>query len=270
MYYKVKEQNYWVEVFGTGEPVVFLHGFTGSTETWRIPSSYMNDSYQHILIDLPGHGKTEAPYIDSIKSCCYDLRQIFHQLKLSRVHLVGYSLGGRTALSFAVYFPEFIASLLLESATPGLEQLGERKERQARDQELANFIENHPLQDFVDRWESIPLFESQKHLPLEVRKQIRHERMSQSRKGLAQSLRTMGTGSMPSWWSELSSITCPVLLIVGELDQKFVEIAKKMEYIFPNSTLQTIFGCGHAVHVEQPKIFGTIVNDFINQRRSSN
>lgn len=256
--------SYWVEEYGAnkGNPVVLLHGFTGSSATWYPFLPYLNN-HRTILIDLPGHRSTKVQ-MNSMKDFCDDLAYLLTKLKIEKATLIGYSLGGRTALSFAIYYPERVHALLLESATAGIEQEEERIKRQQSDEELANFIEDHGLEVFVDRWQNIPLFQTQKSLPASKKATIRAERLSHSVAGLALSLRTMGTGKMPSWWSDLASIQIPVQLVVGALDHKFVSINQKMDKMLPNSSFIKVENAGHAVHVEQPEFFGTIIKNIGN------
>ena len=262
MYIRIKEAAYWVEQYGEGEPLLFLHGFTGSARTWHALRPFFPE-YQMILIDLPGHGKTKDPSITTMQDCCEAIHAILHKLEINKVHLIGYSMGGRTALSFAYYFPDMVKSMVIESASPGIEDAGERKEREERDQVLASFLQKYSMEAFVDKWESLPLFATQKKLPEAARHAIRQERLSQNADGLIQSLLTMGTGVMPPLWDQLSHLRCPCLLIAGEHDQKFVVINKKMNRRIPKSKLKLIQGAGHAIHVEQPHVFGTIVEKFI-------
>ncbi|WP_130859759.1 2-succinyl-6-hydroxy-2,4-cyclohexadiene-1-carboxylate synthase [Gracilibacillus phocaeensis] len=252
--------QYWVERIGDGDPIVFFHGFTGSVQTWSFIREYL-PGYELILIDLPGHGKSTAK-VDSLQACCHDLQQVLMELQITSFHLVGYSMGGRTALLFASYFPGMIKSLVLESASPGLQDREERQQRKQKDQELAAYIRQHPLQTFVDKWENIALFASQKSLSAEKKQQVREERLAQSRSGLATSLETMGTGTMPSCWSYLPELELPVFLITGEWDQKFIMINQQMHERLPNSSFQVVKRAGHAVHVEQAVFFGTMVKEF--------
>src|SRR5690625_2042471 len=176
--------TYHYEVYGEGAPLVLLHGFTGSRATWSPFIEKFQGFVQLILIDLPGHGETEIKQPFSMKQCCDDLKEMFTQLQLTSIHLLGYSMGGRIALSFAMYYPEIIRSLLLESASPGLEIKDERAERIKRDEKLANRIESEGLEAFVDFWQEIPLFHSQKRLPIEKQQAIRKERLTQTEEGL--------------------------------------------------------------------------------------
>src|SRR5699024_2721369 len=83
--------------------------------------------------------------------------------------------------------------------------------------------------------------------------------------GLANSLRYMGTGKQPSWWQALSRFEQPVQLMVGQLDRKFININQQMDELFPKSLLQIVPQAGHAIHVEQPEMFGKLVSEFISQ-----
>src|SRR5699024_2370366 len=126
-----------------------------------------------------------------------------------------------------------------------------------------DFIESGGIKAFVDYWENIPLFESQKQLSGSVRERIRHERLFHSKEGLAESLRYMGTGSQPSWREELPNLSIPILLLAGEYDKKFIEINQMMEKLLPSVELTIVKNAGHAIHVEQPSIFGKIVIGFL-------
>ncbi|KAB8131471.1 2-succinyl-6-hydroxy-2,4-cyclohexadiene-1-carboxylate synthase [Gracilibacillus oryzae] len=268
MYYKVNDNSYWVETYGNGEPVIMLHGFTGSVQTWYSIKDMLLENYQVILIELPGHGRTEA-VVDSMKACCHDLAVLFKQMNLSEFHLLGYSMGGRTALAFTIYYPHFVKTLLLESATAGIEDKTTKKDRVLHDHNLASYILRNSLEDFINKWEKTPLFATQLQLPTNVKAKIRKERLMQTKEGLASSLQTMGTGSMPSFWETLPQIICEVCIIVGADDKKFVQIGKRMKQMLVNSELRIVQNSGHAIHVEQTEIFGTIVNEFISRRRTS-
>lgn len=264
MYFSTNEVSYWYEINGNGPALVLLHGFTGSTQTWINYVQKWQDRYQIVTVDLPGHGKTKNNSPRTMEECCEDLMQLFTHLQLTDVNLVGYSMGGRTALSFAFKYPDMVKSLILESASPGLESPIERNQRVAHDERLASRLEQEGLAAFVDFWENIPLFETQKKLPLQVRQAVRKERMSQSTEGLAQSLRYMGTGKQPSWWNRLDRFAKPVLLVCGAKDEKFVTINKRMQNLLQSAKLVICEHTGHAIHVEQPEFFGKIVSEFID------
>lgn len=250
---------------GNGEPLLLLHGFTGSGGTWKDFKTILQ-KYKLIMIDIIGHGKTDSPEDPNryrVEEAADDLKEILRKFDIHQAHFLGYSMGGRLALSFANIYPEYVKSLILESCSPGLKTEEERLARKERDEKLANMIIEKGIPSFVNYWENIPLFESQKSLPLTVKKRMRAERLQNQTLGLANSLRGMGTGVQPSWWNHLENLTVPVLLISGGKDEKFFWIMKEMNNLIPTSIYKVVPEAGHAVHVEQPEIFGKIVDEFL-------
>ena len=251
--------------------IVFLHGFTGSTISWREITKLLKGNYQTIAVDLTGHGKSTIPEdIDrySMDQQVEDLEELFTELSLDQFILVGYSMGGRVALAYTAHHSKRVSSLILESSSPGLKTKVEREERQVADRRLAERILTDGLPAFIDFWGNIPLFASQKTLSEEKQLAVRNERLSQSEIGLANSLRGIGTGSQSSYWESLSAINLPVFLITGELDTKFVNISREMERNFPNVRHETIEHAGHAIHVEKPAIFATMIEEYISELKN--
>lgn len=260
----VRGVNYHIQVWNENakESIVLLHGFTGSVNTWEKVSSLLPTSLKIIAIDLIGHGKTDAPlnlFRYTIEEQLYDLEEIFKQLDLHSFILVGYSMGGRVSLSYVSAYPERVKSLVLESASPGLKTEEEKVRRIKSDEALASKIEQNGIKSFVNAWENIALFDSQKKLPKETQLAIRNERLAQREVGLANSLRGMGTGVQKSLWPLLPQITIPVYLLTGELDEKFCFIANEMKEILPNAQHIVFAKVGHAIHVENPEQFATII-----------
>lgn len=249
-------------------PLILLHGFTGSSKDWDPIIWYYQKKFQPIAIDLIGHGKTDSP--ESLKYYSMDevvqhLAEILEHLDIESAHWLGYSMGGRTALSFAVQYPDKLNSLILESATPGISNPQERNIRQQVDEQLAEFIESHTIEEFVDRWLDHPIFKTQQKLSQKKQKQSRAMRLQNSRTGLANALRGFGTGCMPHLWETLEDISAPVLLITGKEDKKFTQIARRMEQSLPKSTHRIVTDTGHNIHFERPIIFTEITTEFLDQ-----
>jgi len=245
------------------QTIVMLHGFTGSVSTWEHVAELLTN-YRIIAIDLIGHGQTDSPLAVtaySMEEQIVLLDELFQQLNLHEFALLGYSMGGRVAFSYCAAFPNRIWHLVLESASPGLKTEEERALRRASDEELAKKIEQNGVESFVNKWENIPLFETQKSLPKDVQLAVRAERLSQTEIGLANSLRGMGTGAQSSMWAALEGLNIPVTLITGDHDEKFCKIADEMQALFPNAQYVTVNEVGHAIHVENPVQFATIVKD---------
>nr|WP_319801611.1 2-succinyl-6-hydroxy-2,4-cyclohexadiene-1-carboxylate synthase [Bhargavaea beijingensis] len=244
-----------------GEPLVLLHGFTGSAASWAEFADELS-AFRLIMPDLTGHGETEAPEAPeryAMEEQVADLDALFTRLGLDRFSLLGYSMGGRIAIGYTAAHPEKVGRLILESTSPGLRTEKERRSRRESDGKLAAFIEREGIRAFTDHWENIPLFASQKRLPEAVRNRIRNDRLGNDPSGLAGSLRGIGTGGQPSYWECLEQYGMPVTLITGTLDEKYVNIAEEMARGLPDVHHVTVADAGHTVHVENPACFATIV-----------
>ena len=248
------------------QTLVLLHGFTGSAAGWgHLMDTLASYGLRIIALDLLGHGQSDAPEDAkrySIENCQKDILAVLQALGVKKGHaiILGYSMGGRIALYAA--FSGYFRALILESSSPGLEDAAEREERRASDEALAASIEREGVPAFIERWERIPLFASQKTLPSECREALHRQRLQNNATGLAQSLRGVGTGVQPSLNAQLPTLHIPVLLIAGELDTKFTTIAKRMAQALPQSQLHIIPAAGHTVHLEQPQLFTSLVGDF--------
>lgn len=263
--------TYHVNVVGEGEPFVLLHGFTGNQGTWNRITEFLDKNFKCVLIDIIGHGKTDCPNDFSryhIEKVAKDIIHILDVLEVPKAHIAGYSMGGRLALATAIIYPTRFASLVLESSSPGLRTEEERTARRKSDEILANRIEQEGIESFVDFWENIPLFASQKNLMKEKQLEIRNQRLENDSVGLANSLRGMGTGAQDSYWERLTEIKFPTLLICGELDHKYCKIAEDMSLSMQHAKVKKILGAGHAIHVEQPDIFGKIIIEFVSDHFS--
>lgn len=256
------EISYTMTNRDANESIVFLHGFTGSWRSWEPVIKLLPIDINCISIDLMGHGSTEVssnPERYRMKEQLLDLDEFFSSIQLTRFSLVGYSMGGRIALAYALGYPQQVKNLVLESASPGLKTFEEQQLRRQADDQLADRIEQDGIESFIDFWENISLFESQKSLAIEKQHEIRSERLAQSAVGLANSLRGMGTGQQPSYWSKLDELEMPVYLVTGQYDTKFTEIAEAMVKKLKDGFHQQVSSVGHAIHVENPVQFATII-----------
>ena len=253
--------------------IVCLHGFTGSIHTFDCLKT-IDSTVNLLVVDIIGHGNSAShvhPYRYQFQSVIKDMIQLMDRLNLQTVSLLGYSMGARLALGIAHAIPQRIDQLILESGSPGLKTANERLTRYQNDQRLAGRLINEPLTDFINFWENIPLFDTQKKLTPQQRATIRRERLSQTNYGLACSLLYMGTGSQPSYWQTLADLTVPAIqLIVGELDKKFIGLAKEMQQIQPMIKLTVIPDVGHCVHLEAPNEFSNTIKQLIREFNDEN
>lgn len=250
---------------GSGPPLVLLHGFTGSAETWAELRPALEVAYRVVAVDLPGHGRSSAPEDPerySLDRFAVDLANALDQLGLERVAMLGYSLGGRAALQFAQRYGDLTA-LVLVSTSSGIRDDVARCERVASDVALAESIERDGIEAFVERWERLPLWASQQVLPRGWRRKLRKQRMNNDPVGLANSLRGAGAGAGSAVPVVLREIVAPSLILAGALDQRYVEHGRSLESELPNSRMEVIPGAGHAIHLEQPEFLVTATTTFL-------
>ncbi len=257
-----------VTVTGQGRPLLLLHGFTGSGESWADVVNGLADQFRCVAVDIVGHGGTDCPAavdVYRMESVSAALVEIMDQMGHERFGLLGYSMGGRLALYTAVMYPGKVSRLALESASPGILDEGERAARRVSDEQLADEIEQFGVPRFVDKWEKLPLFAThQRAHPAAIERQ-RRIRLAQNPKGLANSLRGMGTGAQPSLWHRLPDVRVPVLLITGEEDTKFRRIAERMADRLPYADHRVVRSAGHTVHLEQTEVYVELIRTFFTE-----
>lgn len=247
---------------GGAEPVVLLHGFTGSKATWSALRRRLSRSRRVIAVDLPGHGGSDAgagAFAEVVES----LDALLDALEVGACALLGYSLGGRLALALALARPRRVARLLLESASPGLADPAERAERRRQDEALAARIEREGVAAFVEHWERLPLFASLRSLPPDERDELRRQRLLCSAHGLAASLRSVGAGSQPWLGDRLGELAMPVVLVAGADDGKYRAIAEGMGASIAGARVEIVAGAGHVPHLERRAAFAAIVDGFL-------
>ncbi len=253
-----------VEVSGEGSPVVLLHGFTGSARAWGPLRAPLEERHTVVAVDIVGHGRSDCPEaLDhyAMPQVTADIVAAVRALGIDRADWLGYSMGGRTALSLAASHPQVVERLVLVGASPGLQDPAERTVRKAADDALADRIEAEGVPAFVDYWQSIPLFASQQNLPADQQAAIRAGRLGNSAVGLANSLRGMGTGVQP--FVDVRAVAMPVLALAGSLDSKFTAIGREMATLLPDGRFAGIDGAGHAAHIEQPSACFSLIEAFI-------
>lgn len=251
--------RYCVWTAGEGAPLLLLHGFTGSGRSW----DEADGAYVRLIApDLLGHGATDAPPDPARYRMDAAAADVAALLPDEPVHVLGYSMGGRLALYFALHYPSRVRSLVLESAAPGIEDESERAARRAADEALAAQIERDGVAAFIEKWERLPLFAAQTEGQRAAQRAIR---LAQRAHGLANSLRGMGTGIQPSLWGELRRLHTPTLLISGGGDAKFTRITMQIAAAAPKAAYVIIDGAGHTPHIEQPEAFYAAVGSFLRR-----
>lgn len=245
--------------------IVFLHGFLGSSSDWEEILSDFSEEFYCVAPDLPGHGQTAKssnPEAYSMRGGAAAIQNTMDRLGVANCALVGYSMGGRLALYLAMTCPQRWTRLVIESASPGIEDFSERAKRQELDEKKAQELEAGNIDAFLQSWYEQPLFESLK------RNSARFSRLLERRRSndpaeLAISLRGMGAGVQPSLWNELPRLKTPLLVMAGEQDAKYRQIAEKILRSSKEAFLAVVPGSGHNAHVENPVEYTKVLRQFL-------
>lgn len=225
--------------------IVALHGFLGSPAMWAGLAPSVTAPW------CPGHGpRGETPPAGAFDDVI-DLLAAQLLPRTGGVRLYGYSMGARLALALLLRYPARVRDAVLVGVTPGIRDPAERAARVAADAALADALLREGLGAFVDRWEALPLFATQRALPAAVQATRRAQRLAHTPEGLAWCLRTLGTGAMPPLWEALGECPVPIVLVTGEHDGKFTAIAEEMVGVLPRARHHRVTAAGHDVVTER-------------------
>jgi 2-succinyl-6-hydroxy-2,4-cyclohexadiene-1-carboxylate synthase len=249
-----------------GAPVVvFLHGFMGDHRDWGDVTGSLDQDFLCVCIDLPGHGGSRALGPDSaytFEAACAGVGDVLDQLGCAAPACVGYSMGGRVALGLAAAEPTRFGRLLVESASPGLEDPVARRARIQVDEERARSLERGQFERFLEAWYANPLFGSLAARP-GLRHQMIRDRLDNDPRELARALRGMSTGRQASFWDRLPWLDLPVLVLAGSLDPQYADAAPRMADLCPSGQARIVLEAGHNIHREQPDLFLDAARTFL-------
>lgn len=242
----------WTEVDGplaawkTGsgrERVVFAHGFTQTSQSWRPIAEHLAAlGYETLIVDMPGHGGSAHVRAD------LRLGAGLLTSTAGRGTYVGYSMGGRFCLHAALMFPNLVRRLALIGAHPGIDDDDERARRRTADDDLATHMAEIGIEAFVDEWTAQPLFGG-----MEISASDRADRLRNTVEGLTNSLRLAGTGTQLPIWHRLRELMMPVMVMAGERDEKYTAIGQQIAEAVNDGTFVPIAGAAHAAHIDRPE-----------------
>ena len=243
-------------------PILFLHGFGASLQTWDTWSQSLSNEYRVISVDLPGFGLTgEDPsgiYTD--ERSVEVLEAFLKTLQISKVVLVGNSMGGKFAWQFTARYPNQVAKLVLISpdgyASPGIEY-GKKTEIPAIAQLYRYFFSKTFLAMNLE-----PAYANPKTLNDDLVNRYYDLMLAPGVRGaiLARMQQTVLKDPVPS----LTNIQVPTLLIWGEKDA-FIPISNSNDYlkVMPNVKRVSLPNIGHLPQEEQPTIGLAALKEFL-------
>lgn len=254
-------------VTGEGPDVMLVHGLgLSSMKTWTYQIPALARKYRVHAYDVRGFGESDNPLGKySVQQHAYDLYELLKTLKLERVILVGFSMGGWISLQFVLDHPEMVRGLVLSCTTSGLRPEGARK-----------FVERG---DKVERTGTAPLAEEQikntfcaetfrtnPDLIKFYRENFLDERQNNPR-AYGAMFRAL---SVPVVTPQLDHIKCPTLVMCGDADNGITrgntptDAAEVIHRGIAGSELVVIPNGGHYAHLEQPDTWNATVMKFID------
>jgi 2-succinyl-6-hydroxy-2,4-cyclohexadiene-1-carboxylate synthase len=237
--------------------VILLHGFTHTGRSWdevtralaATGAAAPGERYRSLAPDIRGHGLASDREPVTLEAVIGDVDGVAP----AAFTLAGYSMGGRVALHIALALPQRVERLVLIGASPGIADPAQRAERREDDERLADEFEQLSIEQVAARWETAAAAGVLAGQPARVREAARYDRLRNTPAGLARALRGLGTGALPSVWDRLGDLTMPVVLVVGERDQKFRGLAEEMASAIAAAEVVVVPDAGHAVHLEAPE-----------------
>jgi esterase len=245
---------------GSGKPLFILHGLFGSADNWQTIGKHLAEYFTVYFIDLRNHG--QSPHSDdwNYEVMAEDLLEIMQEEGLDKVNLLGHSMGGKTAMQFAVRYPEKVEKLVVVDIGPkkypttnqfvvdAIEQFNTHtvSSRKEAEQVMSEFIEEQGVRQFLLK--NLQWDDNQK-LSWKFNYEVIRKNIS----------RVSDATPLPD-----KQIEIPTLFVKAEKsDYIFPADIKLITTIFPNTHLKTIAGAGHWVHADKPQEFFKVVADFL-------
>lgn len=243
--------------YGEGQPLIILHGLFGSSDNWQTLGKKFAENFEVYLVDQRNHGHSPKSTEFNYQLLSDDLYNLIRDLELENIILVGHSMGGKTVMTFAQKYPEFIEKLIVVDIGPkaypmhhniileGLNSLDLSiiKSRGQADKQLSIFIEDNGVKQFLLK----NLFWVEKgQLGWRINIPVLENKMPNIIAAIPDKI-----------------VETPTLFIRGEKSNYIVEDDFQNIYDqFPNSEIETIYDAGHWVHAENPFSFYNMVKDF--------
>jgi 2-succinyl-6-hydroxy-2,4-cyclohexadiene-1-carboxylate synthase len=245
---------------GGGVPLALLHGFLGDKEDWQGLLAELPETFAALAFDLPGHGGAGARRdMPSWSQTLAELDWQRQRLGLASWHLLGYSLGGRLALHYALTYPGRVASLTLLSASPGIGDPAARQARVAADARWAERFRREPLAEVLSDWYRQGVFASLRRQPTLLAALLARRGRLPSRP-LAEVIDRWGQGVVPSVWDRLGELaTLPRQLLVGREDAAYCQHGERLRQASSPWQVVVLENCGHTLHLERPKQVAAIL-----------
>ena len=253
----------WSELKTTDPTLVLLHGFMGSAADWSAVRREFGQGLRVFAPNLPGHGGAPLPGSSfTMADVVAWLDNELDRAGMDRCVLVGYSMGGRIAMHYALAHSDRCVRLVSISASPGIPDAATRSARIRSDDAWADRLERLEVGEFLRDWYDQPVFRSLRNRPALLH-HLMASRSGIDRNAAACVLRSLSVGRQPSLWDRLETLQMPTMAVAGALDGKYVEMAERMAVLAPNVATGIVADAGHIVHLERERAFLQLLGGFM-------
>ncbi|KGQ71458.1 2-succinyl-6-hydroxy-2,4-cyclohexadiene-1-carboxylate synthase [Chelonobacter oris] len=230
--------------------LLFLHGLLGTKQDWQAVAERL-PHFACISLDLPLHGEEKTTNVADFTQTCEYLRQKIQSAVGDKPYwLVGYSLGGRIALYYALQSPLAkgnLQGLVLEGANLGLASEAEKQARRQHDQHWAQRFAAESAGAVLNDWYQQAVFAD---LTVRQRQRLIEKRAPNCGENIAKMLLATSLAKQPDFAAKVRSAEWPIYFFCGERDQKFRRQAAQHQL-----PLTLIKQAGHNAHAENPDEF---------------
>ena len=273
---QVNGTEIWYSVEGSGVPLMLFPGLGMDHQYYRLAAPLLREHSKVVLLDPRGIGQSRK---DSPKQVTYtpelwadDFAALAQYLKLGKVDILGSSLGGSMAMSFAEKYPELIRSLIVIGGFSQLDRALETNFR-LRKKIIAKLGMGEEIADFMGLSTM-----TRKFMETEAGLQLMRVNQANIRNNSAElyaafldsilwwGRRLPGQEKEPLFTTKLKNIKCPTLVIAGDNDYFIPAFFSKMiaENI-PGSIYREIKDGGHIPFVEKPAETAALVTEFLRK-----
>ena len=279
------EHQRWVDVdgrpanvidVGSGPPLVFVHGLSGSWQNWLLQIPEFVESHRVVAVDLPGFGESPMPP-DKITISGYGrwLDGLFDALDIEAAAVAGNSMGGFIAAETAIKYPHRVERLALVSAA-GLSIEHQRDDRILRGLEVTENVAQFLMAHFLSKSDSLVRRPRGRRAllwfvaadpdnldPALVKEQI----SGAGKPGFVPALDALTSYPIRD---RLSEIGCPTLIVWGTKDMLVpLKDAYEFDQLIPDSQLKVYESTGHVAMLERPERFNEDLRRFLAEQADS-
>jgi pimeloyl-ACP methyl ester carboxylesterase len=246
--------------YGNGPPLVILHGLYGSSDNWVTIAKKLGNSFTVYLPDQRNHGQSPHSQIHDYDSMRDDLFELAGDLNLKKFFLAGHSMGGKTAISFALKWPEMLNGLLIADISPFTNETG-RQSIYVQHFTILNAILSFDLDKISTRREAGNVL-LEKIPSVKVRELILKNLQRTADNNFAWKLNAQsilknldkimeGVERQTDFSQQI--IGFPVIFLKGG-DSDYIPAVdfRDIRNVFPAAEIIEIPGAGHWIHVDKP------------------